>query len=611
MKIDRNLSLYLEKLARDEFSFEDWKTRLKKTFEKREPWEKDSKLCRMIMANKMPAYDKKTQQILDLSDDYLISNKLLDNKQFLMSLLTKQDIYFRVRSRLGAMEAQPVKFKAEHLINYTISENKIIDKFNEAIPFWLDDGVGVCYCPWDPADHTAIWKTGKPAYRNIDPLRFWVDFNSTDMYWEDANHFMILEKYGVAEAKKMFPEFEEIISADAPNENHNDAADQYEMFDVYTIQFRRVDYLKMRDMIITESGGYKHTEQLLEEDYIRLMASGQQIDDNIEFSLEPYESKITSWYQWQYSDSREKQLTDPVCIGTDHSFVFLLGYKIPDDPYPRSKTKLQYDMQKAFTVLLNQVLNQIEKMGNPVEGYFSKALKNPADWKQNGWKMNYKVELNEEFLEEHPNLKPIMSFAHDLNPQMFFAAIAMLTGDIKSSAGATDAMTGQMPSAGISGVGLAELKDSAGLYSNYDEMRYEKFVSRGAEKAFTQCCTYMNYEISVPSKDESNNDVPLVISEGEISEIDEEYFFCEPVILSNPTVVKQRNQDRAIQLNVKGKMADIDMYRELDYPDPEGIVARNQMQLGIYEAFVYLQKNPDVLQQILQAAQSQPAENKK
>lgn len=612
--LDEQQRQYLEDLENQTFA--DRKTeftdKLERCISKRSEWDIVCDVCDRIMENYIPDNNPDIQDLVEVTDDLYVINELQNTLKFRKSILKKSSVYWQVTSNINQAENANKRLDIEHLQNYSMDEFDVLRKANSCVSPQFVRGFGVFYMPWNPYARDSVWKNGKPEYRMIDSKKFYVDENTEDENWLDSNFFAMKSEYQLKDAEVLFPEYKDIITADTSNENEGDAENKVDMFDVYTCQYRKTFRIPTREMqIVLPMGGIQYDE-VMESQYQEAFSQGLIKDvtdengniihvsaenDNITFG-EPIQKEVKAWFQYLYSKSHNTMLGDVSCMKDSHSFAFYLGNKFGRDPYPRSEVWYQTGSHIAMTILLNQALQQVIKMGAPNVAYFRAALKNPEDWMDNQHKMYYKAELDEQWAEEHPGLKPFEEFEHKINPELYLTIMQMIKAGIGASAGATPAATGNLPSAGLSGSGIAELKSAAGQFSNDDEENMKYFLTDIGEINMHHICNYMNFPFSIRSINSAGQEEYKTINGEEFSDMDTSYYKSQPIIVRDPETVRILKQDRAVQLNSGGKMSDLDMYEELGYSDAEGMVQRNLEQMGILEDVKLLQQFPQLRQKL-------------
>jgi hypothetical protein len=581
--------------------FNDWHNRYESAKRARHAWDMDYLDCEKIRKNEIPLIESRVG--LDkATDKFFKDNWLLISNILKVSYMQQADIIAILKSFGVLFDDTQEKEVLQSEVNYTLSEFDIVRKTEPVIADMVWFGYGISYFGWNNRAIDQTWQTGKPEFRRIDPRRWWVDESSHERGWKDRRWSFLLESYDVETAKTLYPEFANKISEDPANTYAGDRSGKLDMFDVITVQYKK---LKIFPVVVINYyvDGVQKSEEVLADDvqnFIANFPAGKEIPDNIEIG-EQYEKEDYIWFQFQYSLSQKMLLKEPEYIGRKDHYQILWGLDNGDDVYPRSWTHMLKDHLDLKTIALTVAAVQAVQNGIDVPMFEEGAIKNEGKALKELGTLNAKIEISREWRKKNPEIqKPVEMLRRNFNPDVTLILNNLATESIKNSMGATDIMRGVPPYSNMSGVQTSQLQATGMIYTKQDELAYRDYIKEIMEMTLQYVGEYRVYEHWLEDINAKGENVMIMVNEGNISDWSWEKYYCEPIIQNSPEVEKRMDEEKHMKIHALGGMSTLRLLKLMDYNDAARMWQEAMEEKGYMNIIALLQKYPQ-LEQILPA----------
>jgi hypothetical protein len=594
-----------ERLERRDFDIAKWDVRLSKAQSARTMWDSDIIDCQKIRDNDLPTRGRMSS-LEGFTSKFYIDNWIQKSNYWKASLLMGYDVFFDLMNQDGIYD-DVNRDLLESEVNFAVDRFEIMKKTGAVIDDWLYFGLGSSYCQWNKRAIDSVWRTGKPEFRYFDPRNIWVDEGAEMPDWSDIRWIFALSLLDVEDAKLRFPKYADKISESVSDYRLNRHSSDAEKLDVYLIQYKKKFIVERVDLFnVTDGSSHSFYKEELEE----FLMSGQELPDNIEIG-DIYECEEDIWFQFFYCKGLSLVLSEPVMIGSEHSFQFLLGYKVDKDVYPRSITWYMKDLQEISVILMTLLTIQAIKINKATPYVEEGSLVDMDDFEANRDKLDYVGTISAEWRKLNPNAgDPIKWDRPEFRPDIPVTLQNMIINSIKTTTGSIDSARGEGYS-GQSGVQTAQLQAAASIFTKQDEIKWHNYLRQIGEKLKSDIARYKVHEHEMMGVNEVGEIDRMLVNEGNIPQFNAELYYCVPFVETTPEIMKQMEKDRAIQLNQAGKMSTVDMLNELQIPNPEQVWQRALDEQGLMQVVQILQENPDLMQSILSGASDMSNENNK
>ena len=204
------------KLAEDKKSVERIQEIFRIYKNKRETWAQHAQEDREFRLGKQWT-DEQVRVLEKRGQSPIVINRVHPAVETAKALITANRPNFKISPR----EDSDVKM-ANVLSNlltyiYDISDGRTVVR--QVVDDYYVAGLGYIMCYQDP---TADYNRGEVKIKDLDPMDVFVDPNSRDRYFDDAEHILVSRKFSKSQAKKLYPMFSQVIdNADG------DQADSY------------------------------------------------------------------------------------------------------------------------------------------------------------------------------------------------------------------------------------------------------------------------------------------------------------------------------------------------------------------------------------------------